>query len=448
MNNNPVMQRVTMLTEMWREALVANKDVRVFNWVGTSSVDYRMIRGFVMFHASEKSNLSDVFFSLNQPYEAETAAIYGEKLISDMAGFLAAWNDDEDLVEKTGRIDWMPFEKAANVSDEDYFVQNINKLATSIGVSGKPDVLAVALLPQAVSDYGAFAQFIAKCINAEISEKVRFMVFDTYEMKAFKELEEHTAEYFLSLYPDMDMPGAMNQILETAKAQKKNPEERDAVAYQQALLKMNESIGYDHQKNVEVYKVECLQIAAKNNWPHLEALVYFFLHSYFGSQNRFAEALLSIDIAIEKSDLAIEKKTTEPGALKYQYRIAKGNLFFMHKKYQDAINMYKECLLLDHAAVDKLVLLGIYQMLGNSVKNAFTYSAAWPHFEEGWLLLKDEDDEVIKKNAVIMFYAKDMMEASSGRNENTDTYKATMDRWWGKDWMQRLNRNEYNPILG
>jgi hypothetical protein len=447
MENNPVMQRVTMLTDLWKEAVTNNKDMRVCGWVGTSSIDYRMIKGFVMFHTSEKSNLDDVFFSLNQPFEHDKANPYGAKMIHDMEGFISAWNEDKDLTANTGKINWKPCQLKENESDEKYFIKNINRLAQVLNVSGEGDVLVLALLPQTVTDYGAFGQWISKVIMAGISEKVRIMLFDTYELKAFEEISINHPGSFMFLYPNMDMPGAMNQILESNKSKKKDQKEKDAISFQQALIKMNEAISYGNYNIVMIYKDECIQLSIRNNWPHLEALVYFFLHSYFISTKQIQQAHEAIDKAIQKADFAVKQKIVESEGIKYQYRIAKGNFLYMNKNYIEAGEIYKQCLQLSRDGVNKYILLGIYQMLGNSIRRSSTQKEAWQCFHEGWQLLRDEDESTIKNNSIIRFYAKDMMEIANFKDLNVQAYQDKMNEWWGKEWVEKLSRNEYNPVI-
>ena len=48
MENNAIMQRVMMLSEMWAEAVITQPQVRVFAWVGASSVEFKTIKGFAL----------------------------------------------------------------------------------------------------------------------------------------------------------------------------------------------------------------------------------------------------------------------------------------------------------------------------------------------------------------------------------------------------------------
>lgn len=432
-----------MLTDIWKEAVLAYKEVRVFGWVGTSSIDFRMIKGFVMYHTSEKSNLDDVFLSLNQPFQHNDN--YGERLIQDLGSFTQAWNEDKELVEKTGIVNWKSGEIEENESDEGFFIRNINNLAEVLDINGEENVLAVALLPQTVTDHGLFSQWISKVIGEGISKKVRIMLFNTYEAKVFEEIPSKYPDFFIFLYPNLDIPGAMNQILENTKNTKKNPDERDAISFQQALIKMNEAISCNNDNIVLVYKNECVQLAIRNKWYHLEALVLFFLHSYFISKNQPQQALEAIDKAIQKADVAVELKIIEGVGIQYQYRIAKGNFLFMNKKFIEAGEIYKECLQLGREGVHQFVVLGVYQMLGNSIRKSGNQKEAWQFFQEGWQLLDGE--ESLQNNSIIKFYAKDMMETGGNTDPKVYAYYEQFRNWWGRDWMEKLRNNEYNPVL-
>jgi hypothetical protein len=403
-----------------------------------------MVRGFVIYHTSDESNIEDVFLCLHHPFT--NAHQYGSNIINELSKYVDEWNKDEELSEQTGIINWRPVDKIDNESDEEYFSQNINCLADSLRIQEEKNYLVIALFPQIINKYNDFSNWLIKVINAGLSAKVRLMVYDTYDLKAFETLQKENQKHFLYLYPDLDMAGAMNQILEGAKHGKKNEGEKEAVYFQQLLLKLTNAISYtDHQK-IEIYQKQCICIAQKHHWPHLEAVVYFFLHSYYSNNNNLELAIHIIEKAIVKSDEAVAIKIIETEDVKYQYRIAKGNLFFMNKRFSDAAEVYKGCLQLQRTTVDKQLLLGIYQMLGASQKHNGEKNAAWISFEEGWSLLDNLDESLLKDNIMIMLYAKDMVATGKEVRAKMDTFYLQMNQWWGEDWMGKINKYHHPPI--
>jgi hypothetical protein len=443
MENNPVKQRVQQLTEMWNEAVSNNKEARVFAWVGASSVDYKMIRGFIVYHTSEESTIEDVFLCMHHPFEKNSE--YGYRLIYELGQYITAWNNNDELIAQTGVINWTPSPQDIGESDEVYFIKNLNALADAIQIQDENNYLVIALLPQAVNTFVDLSNWLSNVLKADISEKLRLMVYDSYELSAFKTVSDAHPKRFNYLYPDLDMPGAMNQILETAKQQKKTEADREAVHFQQMLLKLTDAISKNEIKLIDQYKNQCIVIAQKYGWPHLEALVYFFMHSYYYSNNQFQKAVHAIDKSIIKADEALITKALNTEEIRYQYRIAKGNLFYINQKFADAAEIYQDCLSLEHESTDIQLLLGIYQMLGSSKKHNGEKQAAWNIFREGWALINQNNKSLVKDNIMLMLYGKEMIETGKEIRADIESYNIQMDEWWGENWMVKVHN--YTPAL-
>jgi tetratricopeptide (TPR) repeat protein len=437
MDSNPVMQRVMMLSEMWSSEVAKRPAARVFCWIGANMVEYKTIKGFVIYQTSLEKTLEDKLLLLAQPFQPQVKN-YGESILADLNTYITNWNNDESLRTAMGKIDWQPSEKNVTVTDAAYFIANIKNLATALNITGKPEVLALALFPQVADDRAAYSSWLAAIIKAGIPATVRVMLYDAYDNPAFEALSKQYPSAFKYLQPDLDMPGAMDGILEAAKAKKSSPEEKDMLSFQQGLIKMNEAIAYGDKDNVLFYKDHCIALADKYYWPQQKALAYFFLHTYYASVKDEEAACAAIDKAILTVDEGLAKKVITTNETQYQYRIAKGNLFFMNGQFGKAAEVYKECLNLNRAAANPLMLAGIYQMLGNSLRKHQGATEARPYFKQGWALLTRQGTEALKDNAMAMFYAKDMMAVAD--EEITRKYAPEMIRFWGADWRQKLSK--------
>lgn len=440
MDNNPIMQRVLMLSEMWASELANQPDARVFCWQCTSNVEYKTIKGFVMFQTSSEKTLEDTVLYMSHAYEPATKN-YAQSILTDMHKYFIAWNSDDDMIAQTGKIEWEPAIKKADENEAAYFLKNLSSLANALSITGDPGVLAMALFPNAISDIKEFGAYIENLIREGIPPNIRFMLYDNYDMNTFEKIAEHFPGTFKYLQPDLDIPGAMNQILEDAKNTKTSEEEKDIISYQQALIKMNEAIGYSNEKDIMFYKNNCLSICSKHKWPQQEALVYFFLQNYYASINDNEKAHKAIDKAIHITDTAYAGKQIEDNQTQYQYYIAKGNLFFIHKQFEKAADVYKKSLELDRTMANPLMLAGIHQMLGNSLRQYASKKEARSCFKTGWQLLLEEDEATLKTNAIAMFYANDMLAVAD--DEILENYAPAMDQWWGEGWQRNLRKEQY-----
>lgn len=442
MENNPVKQRIIQLTSYWKDAVKAAPEARVFCWMGTASVEYKMIQAFVAYHVSDESDLDDIFFCFKHPFTNETAPGYGKQIIADMAQYINAWNHEPDLVWQTGYIEWQPQPVTITGANTDarYFIENLETLARQLQVKEGEELLVVALFPQAVESYPAWVEWLANVIQAGIPRTIAIMVYDGYQFNGLAPLAKQYPQLFKKLQPDMDMFGAMNQILENIKAGRNNETDKQAVNLQQLVLKLTEAIGQDNAQQVKLYATQAIGICRKHDWPQLEALVHFFVHTWHAHGNRLKKAVECIDAAISRGDEAVQRKIVDNDHIRYHYRIAKGNLFFMRKKFEEAAAEYKLCLGYERNGIDKQMLLSIYQVLGMSLRHSGQKKEAWQCFEEGWQLLDATDEPMVRESMPLRYYAKELLDAAPA-HAAVAAYQQRFGELWGNNWQQQLKQD-------
>lgn len=436
MQENAVKQRVRMLEAIWDEEIrkPGNEQVRIGCLMGTGTVDYRMIKGFILVQMSGESNLPDIFLCSHFPFRDKKT--YGQSLIAGMKQYIDEWNK-HTLSDTHGKVQWQPavFDKD-NESDESYFAANINSLADALEIEEGEETLAVALLPEPNYAPADFSGWLSAVLMNRLSNKVRLILFDLYESKLFGEVEKQFKNEFLRLYPDLDMPGAMSQIAEQAEAVATQPEDKAIASFQKNLLEMNRAIGSGDEKGMQIFRQEALSIAVKNNWPHMEAVVHFFVHGFYMGTEKYELAETEITKAVIKSDLSLEQGTVTDKAMIVQYRITKANMYLVLKQYEKAEEMYKECIDVYKGNDDKAVLSGIYQMLGMCQRKIGRLKDARLSLAEGWQLIRDP--AYLKDNIMAQFYAQQMMKAGMDRKAEYKDWFWEMDVLWGKLWYTQL----------
>lgn len=444
MQNNAIMQRVLQLSDLWSQEKKDHPDVRTFIMIGANLVEYKTIKGFVMFQVSEEKNLPDTFLLHQQPFE-EDGATYAAVLLQHLHQYFQQFNEDSKLVEAYGRkILWeYPYGEKTAVSQEE-FVRALSSLAASLQIDGRNSVLVISLFPEQVSDFDKLVEWITLLAATRIPSTIRFLLYDNTEAELYKRLVKNnpTARY---IKPDLDIPGAMNQILEEAKAQKTSQEEIDIIQFQQYLIKLNEAATYTSEKDLLFYKEQCCNITRRHRWLQQEAIVYFFLHNFYAQQNK-AKAIESIDKAIQLADEAVHKGLTSTNQEQFHYRIAKGNLYYFEKKLSEAAAVYKSALALDQKDANPMMLAGLYQMLASCQRRTESHKATASTLLAGWELLSRMPEEELKENAMAMFYGKDMLELNDPELKKQTPF---MNRLWGNDWLQKIrNSNVYQEYTG
>ncbi|MBC9913108.1 hypothetical protein [Chitinophaga varians] len=444
MQNNAIMQRVLQLSDLWSQEVKTHPEARVFAIMGANLVEYKTIKGFVMFQTSTEKTLPDVFLLYPQPFDGDGGA-YAWRLLQQLHGYFQQFNQDSKLVADYGRqVIWEhPYPEKSAVTPKE-LVAALSSLAAALHIDGRREILAIALFPEQVSDFDQLTAWMTQLAAVEIPVSLRFMLYDNTEAALYKDLVKHNAKARY-IKPDLDIPGAMDQILEEAKAKKTSPEEIDMIRFQQNLIKLNEASTYSSEKDVLFYKKECCTITQRHRWLQQEAIVYFFLHNFYSGIDK-AKALESIDTAIRLSDEAVLKGLTKNNQEQFQYRIAKGNLYYFDKNLSEAANIYKAALALDRKDSNPMMLAGLYQMLASCQRRTEGNKAAAATLLSGWQLLIQMPAEELKENPMPLFYARDMLELNDPR---LTQHLPLMNELWGTDWQYRIrNHKAYQTYAG
>ncbi len=438
------MQRVLQLSDLWSQEVKAHPDVRTFAIMGANLVEYKTIKGFVMFQTSAEKSLPDTFLLYPQPFEDE-GGIYACRLLQYLHQYFQQFNQDSHLVEEYGsKVLWEhPYPEKSAITPKE-LVLALSELATVLHINGDNGVFAIALFPEQVNDFNKLAAWMEQLAATQIPRSLRFILYDNTEAGLYKKLIKNNpaAKY---IKPDLDIPGAMNQILEEAKAQKTSQLEIDMIHFQQNLIKLNEASTYASEKDILFYKKECCTITQRHRWLQQEAIVYFFLHNFYSGIDK-KKAHESIDMAIHLSDEAVLKGLATNSQEQFQYRIAKGNLYYFDKKLAEAATVYKAALALDQKDSNPMMLAGLYQMLASCQRRTEGNKAAADTLQTGWQLLIQMPEEELKENPMPLFYAKDMLELN---DPALNKHQPFMDQLWGEGWLRRIRSNKaYQEFAG
>ncbi|MBO9728533.1 MAG: hypothetical protein J7623_07850 [Chitinophaga sp.] len=444
MQNNAIMQRVLQLSDVWSQEVKDHPDVRTFIMMGANLVEYKTIKGFVMFQVSAEKNLPDTFLLHQQPFE-DNGATYATGLLQHLHQYFQQFNQDSKLVAEYGsKIAWEnPYQEKTAVTHAE-FVQALSGLAAVLQINGKNSVLVVTLFPEQVSDFDKLVEWMSLLAATKIPPTIRFLLYDNTEAELYKGLVKNNpaARY---IKPDLDIPGAMNQILEEAKAQKTSQEEIDIIQFQQYLVKLNEAATYSSEHDLLFYKEQCCNITRRHRWLQQEAIVYFFLHNFY-AQHHKAKAIENIDKAIQLADEAVHKGLATTNQEQFHYRIAKGNLYYFDKKLSEAATVYKSALALDRTDANPMMLAGLYQMLASCQRRTESHKATTDTLVAGWELLSGMPEEELKENAMAMFYGRDMLEWNDPELKKHEPF---MNRLWGNNWLHKIrNSHVYQEYTG
>jgi len=437
MQTNPIMERIVRLSEQFRASLQEYPDVRIVCWLGASASEYKMINGFVMYQMSEEGNLDDIFVSCRQLFNADTAEKYGLETCKLMEQYVEAWNENERLTSVTGTINWKcAFDERK--SDAANFVQNMNNLAASFSCS-EEQKLIVALLPQRIDDIFKFKEWIKEMLSRPIDNTVCFMLYDTYNEKMYESFDSKYPDKFLYIQPDMDLYGAVNQILENSKQDNKDEQEKDVISFQQLLIKISLAVSKQDEKQALDLSRNAIELAKKHEMYNLEALVHYFLYNLYVSIEKDQDAEKSIDKALEYARKAVDKGEEGSETTYAQYLIVKGNIFLFKKKYSKAIPFYEDALQMSKSSGTNSISINMCQMLGLCHRKAGDSDRAYEYFVDGWNMIESTmTTEEINVQQVLCYYAIEYKKVLKGKE--ADRLDARFEEIWGEKWQAKIEQ--------
>ncbi|MDR2232306.1 MAG: hypothetical protein LBE56_04180 [Tannerella sp.] len=435
MQTNPIMERIVRLNEQFKASMQKHTDARIVCWLGASASEYKMIKGFVMYNMSEESDLDDLFVSCQQPFNSETAEKYGLETCKLMEQYIEAWNEDDRLTSKTGIIAWKP-QYDERRSDAANFVHNMNSLAKSFACS-REQKLIVAILPQRIDNLYSFKEWITEIIGQPVEKTVCFMLYDNYNERLYDSYDKKFPDFFVYIQPDMDLYGAVNQILENAKQDNKDEQEQDVIAFQQLLVKLSIAVSGQDRKQALDISDQAIRLAKKHEMYHLEALVHYFLYNLFFSLEKDTEAEKEIE-----NTLLFGKKAFDSGiegsAVTYaQYLIVKGNSFLFKQKYEKAIPYYREALQMSKDSGTESLSINMCQMLGLCHRKTGDSYTAYDYLTEGWKMIESTmSTGEIGEHQVLCYYAIEFEKVLKG--DETYRYRSRFEEIWGENWREKI----------
>lgn len=436
MQSNPIMERVVRLSEQWKSTLTDYPDLRVICWRGSSLTEYKLIKGLIMFQMSYESTLDDLFILCGQPFHKENATRYGYLTGDSINQYVDIWNNDAERITQNDKIDWK-FKPDLDPDDVLNYVLNINALADCLLPETDSALFVVALFPSEIRDFEIYRNWMESLLRAPISKKVRYMLYERVDATLLKKLVKVNPLKFKYLIPDIDMGSAIHEVLENAKQERTDSDDKDAITFQQHLIYLTEAIGKGEDKVVDKSANAALAIAEKHQWLHLKAIVYYFLHSLFIPRKEYKKAEEYINLAIAHMQKAVSLSGEEHLMSYCEYITSKAMLFLIQENFNRAVAVYDDALNVASQLNNPVLKIGIYQMKAICQRLSGNQDDAWDTFMCGWELIEGEGEEFIQSQSQYKCYASEMLKVKHD-NGSKRKYECRFRELWGIEWLQKM----------
>jgi tetratricopeptide (TPR) repeat protein len=296
MKNNPVMQRVGILTRHW-SAFTANPDAKILRWcLKTDSA--RMIDAFLAWHNEEDSELADLFVVLPVPFE--DPATYAHQLVQHISDEFQAANEDLKSMELPSG--WLP----AQSDGQKESCQDL--IATTVSMhmhfDGLVEHIALVLMPPVISIHEDWIKWLNELASVSYwPSSVRVLVADWLpELRLNKWASEHS-EVIVSQKPVLDMPGLAQEILAHL------PGSGPGFDFRKLFIQIGASASEGNLNQVRLYADQALGIAKLQGWNSLGVAVQMMVA---GALVAKGEGEKSVNIYREARELALASAPEDP----------------------------------------------------------------------------------------------------------------------------------------
>jgi hypothetical protein len=438
MEKNPISQKVDYINALWKEAVFTYPKHRVFMWQGMSNMDLKMIAAFNNYMLSEENTDTDIYFNFSLPYTKKYEREWGRRSITLLAENLDAWQHSPDAEDEPYDFKWKPV--YTDTTDAADFIGNLNGLVKNLDLADDQFMVAT-LLPHTISNISSYCAWLAVALEQKLHPKIRIALFDMPEINMLKRLPRPIGQTIKPVPLQLGMSEAIAQVAAEARAKASDPAEKDLLTYKEELILLGNAIAHQKADAIETHKAAIFRITRHHSWPHLEVIAYMLLHGYGNLIKDKALSTNSIDQAICKADEATELRIKEGKQMQLISRIAKGNYFLIGKNYAAAADWYYEALNKTDAQTDAPMMYSLYQMLGKANRLAGNKRGAWNFYLLGWAYIAPMEEDAIRINKGLRYYAAEMLDIAIDINEkNRRSWWDKFDRYWGEGWNKNLKK--------
>ena len=248
MASNPIEQRIEQIVYEWDISKTDSQArvVRIFSQRDEQDI----VDTFFTYMIATDTDIMDIAFHFDAMYTNDEE--YTKSLLEELKETITIWNTSqkEEEQDEFEKIDW---EVDYNIGKEmgwaGVFTANFNKLAEALHLlEGN---YTVAILKNTNKSKN-FIQWLFKCLDYGISEKVRFLVTDTVNRPVFDSLSREGKQKVYTIFLNLNMPLAMQQITSML------PPDEPSTKYRKAFISMTTAIEEEKENEAEKYGEICI----------------------------------------------------------------------------------------------------------------------------------------------------------------------------------------------
>lgn len=444
--SNSIQHIADNMLSMWKEAI--RNPVKMVRIV-INPGDEIMIKAFYDYMLAIDSDEEDMVFVLECPFF--NPATFSKELLEYVETQIILWNESK----KPGNIvfehiEWKP---DYNIEDKEnqamLAVSNFNRL-TEILVGDINVKCSFIFDVGEVSDNESCKEWFRQALSLPFHKQMIWGITDIKGFEYFNKFPTLFPHDFISIYPPIDIDGAMEQLAEqTANCDRNDPA---ASKFRLALIKLMNSVKKGDSAQTDRYSKECLDMALVNvkndiNWLSQFVTVYTILYTDKIIRKDMDAALYFSGKAIESARLGIGK--LDPSLafrLLGNTLFGKGGILVRKSEWTEAAEVYQQAADAYKNCKDYLMQAEALRISGWCWEKKHEDGCAADCYIEGFRLIEKLSSDLIRNSSYPLLLLSLLHNSKRMEILSDDEMEKILSKVLGSDWKDYLY--EYKRNLG
>lgn len=444
--SNSIQHIADNMLSMWEEAI--RNPVKMVRIV-INPGDEIMIKAFYDYMLAIDSDEEDMVFVLECPFF--NPATFSKELLEYVETQIILWNESK----KPGNIvfehiEWKP---DYNIEDKEnqamLAVSNFNRL-TEILVGDINVKCSFIFDVGEVSDNESCKEWFRQALSLPFHKQMIWGIADIKGFEYFNKFPTLFPHDFISIYPPIDIDGAMEQLAEQAANYDRN--DSAASKFRLALIKLMNSVKKGDSAQTDRYSKECLDMALVNvkndiNWLSQFVTVYTILYTDKIIRKDMDAALYFSGKAIESARLGIGK--LDPSLafrLLGNTLFGKGGILVRKSEWTEAAEVYQQAADAYKNCKDYLMQAEALRISGWCWEKKHEDGCAADCYIEGFRLIEKLSSDLIRNSSYPLLLLSLLHNSKRMEILSDDEMEKILSKVLGSDWKDYLY--EYKRNLG
>lgn len=444
--SNSIQHIADNMLSMWEEAI--RNPVKMVRIV-INPGDEIMIKAFYDYMLAIDSDEEDMVFVLECPFF--NPATFSKELLEYVETQIILWNESK----KPGNIvfehiEWKP---DYNIEDKEnqamLAVSNFNRLTENL--VGDINVKCSFIFDVGeVSDNESCKEWFRQALSLPFHKQMIWGIADIKGFEYFNKFPTLFPHDFISIYPPIDIDGAMEQLAEQAANYDRN--DPAASKFRLALIKLMNSVKKGDSAQTDRYSKECLDMALVNvkndiNWLSQFVTVYTILYTDKIIRKDMDAALYFSGKAIESARLGIGK--LDPSLafrLLGNTLFGKGGILVRKSEWTEAAEVYQQAADAYKNCKDYLMQAEALRISGWCWEKKHEDGCAADCYIEGFRLIEKLSSDLIRNSSYPLLLLSLLHNSKRMEILSDDEMEKILSKVLGSDWKDYLY--EYKRNLG